>query len=154
MNTTPKTKLCWNCEARVSPYEENCPYCCVYLNPLPKPKEEEQMSPPYDLENEEQEQKIPASPYATAEEPIMTQQEYEEPTASTTIQERGILLPMGLLIAGSVMLLFSLALFLFSVDGQLTLSWNGNYWYIYLFIALPMIFLGWRTLRFLDDEPA
>lgn len=150
MSTPPKTKLCWNCEARVTPYDENCPYCCVYLDPLPKPKGIDSTlntapQPPYQKENEGESAAI-ASPYYTPAEEVESD--------AQEVQDRGrggSLLPMALLLCGSLFLFFSLILFFFSVDGVLTLKWSREYWYLYLVIAAVLLGWGWRSLLSMEE---
>lgn len=152
MTTTPKKKLCWNCEGRVSLEEENCPYCAVYLGLAPDENGESKdvFAPPYRLV-ETDEENIPASPYVTEkDEETTTEEKVDFSVAKADLKE--VVLPLSLLSAGSLFLLFGLILLVFSERGVLTLSWNGDYWYFYLAFALPMLFFGWRALQRFDNE--
>lgn len=158
MSATPKKKLCWNCEGRVSLEEENCPYCAVYLGPAPNEKGGgyDPLAPPYRLVESEEEQEVPPSPYA-AHEPTKTgEQSAQEPveleTASSDLKR--VVMPVAMLSAGAMFFVFGLILFVFSEEGTFTLTWNGEHWYYYLVFALPMLFLGWRSLQNFEEEEA
>lgn len=151
MTGTPKKKLCWNCEGRVNLDQVNCPYCAVYLGPAPDQENEpDALSPPYKLVETEDES-VPASPYAAAEE------KQEEPVAVDLTESKRdlkkVILPLALMSAGSMFSLFGLILWIFSEHGTFTLTWNGDHWYVYVLIALPMLLIGWRTLYRFEEEP-
>jgi len=161
MNATPKKKLCWNCEASVALQEENCPYCAVYLGPASVSGDDlsnDPLAPPYKIQVMEEEETVPEAPYVPEEpeESVVFDQEHEheQEEYEDEIESRGdikeIALPMGLLLAGTVFFLFGLILFLFSQDGVFTLHWNGEYWYFYQLLAVPMLYFGWRALSTLD----
>lgn len=144
MKANGKQKLCWNCEGRVALELENCPYCAVYLGPAPEDDEaEDPIAPPYRLVDAPGDQ-VPASPYASQEEKREEQEEGEIAATSSDIKQ--LIFPMGFLSAGALFALFGFVLLLFSHDGVLTLTWNGNLWYAYLLLALPLLFFGWRSL--------
>ena len=148
MNATTKIKLCWNCEGRVTLEQENCPYCGVYLSPSSGSEKDNSILPPYRLVTTEEEAAIPKSPYSTASDAVeneSTQASLEESNEADQIN--AIIIPMGLLLIGVSFLLFSLILLLFSDRGVLTLSWNADIWYVYLALAVPSLFFGWRALR-------
>lgn len=158
METTVKQKLCWNCEARVDFGVESCPSCGVYLSTSPlleqsTPVANNFSTPPYRYVAVEAEIKIPESPYPIQETAI--EQPKEETKAEivqtesviTTVLWKLELVPMGLLLAGSIFTLFGLVLLLFSTNGELTLSWNGEYWYLYLLLGVPFLTFGWRALQ-------
>lgn len=142
-----KTKLCWNCEGRVAFTEENCTYCGVYLSPTPIGNEEEDDDippPPYRMDGARE---VPPAPYQTEE--IVTAK------ALPADAEQGmktVLMPLSLLLSGSIFFLFGLVLFLFSsANGVFTLQWNGELWSLYFFVGVLMLFFGWRTLRHIED---
>ncbi|MFQ5728961.1 MAG: hypothetical protein ACE5GN_01200 [Waddliaceae bacterium] len=152
MSATQKKKLCWNCEGRVPLEEENCPYCAVYLGPAPDEKRTDILTPPYRLVDSEEDEEIPASPYAVEKE---GEEEEEESGIDISVARsdlKSVILPLILLSMGSMSFLFGIILLLFSSHGIFTLTWNGDYWYVYLLSALPMLFLGWRVLRKLQEE--
>lgn len=145
MNKPVKTKLCWNCEGNVSRSAENCPYCAVYLSPENEDLQEETapLAPPYPKATLSKE--IPKAPYTQQEE--SSEDVIEEP--ASTFHFQAAFLPLIFLTTGLISLFFSFMLFLFSENGKLTLQWDGDIWYVYSLIALPLLFFGWR---FLDQE--
>lgn len=159
MKATPKKRLCWNCEGNVPVNLENCPYCSVYLSTpsAEEAKEEEdEHTPPYRLVSSADDQKVPASPFSALEsaDPKEENQAKADPAeaAATMNEMKVIALPLVLLLAGSICFLFSLLMLLFSEGGLLTLQWNGSFWYIYLLIALPMLYFGWHSLQHVDKD--
>lgn len=149
MMATPKTKLCWNCEGSAPVEEENCPYCGVYLGPGSESDEGDLLAPPYRIHDQQTEEDILDSPYAPEEEPEL--RDYEQPEEEEGDMQSTIT-PLLLLLGGAVFLLFGLVLALFSQHGVFTLQWNGEYWYVYLLLAVPMLFFGWRSLQTLEGE--
>ncbi len=148
MNKPIKTKLCWNCEGNVSRTAENCPYCAVYLNPDTDDLNEEITNAPYSAEKHTHD--IPKAPYSPSEEEAAEEAPRNEAVLSKSQTNfQALFLPLTLLTTGLVALFFSLMLFLFSENGKLTLQWNGDTWYFYAFLALPLLFFGWR---YLDQE--
>lgn len=157
MSATLKKKLCWNCEGRVSLEQENCTYCGVYLGPAPSGSSSQDiMTPPYRLveseDTEDSSDEIPASPYKTGEGSIasVVQEELDMSIAKQDLRQ--IVLPIALLSAGAICLLFGLVLWLFSTNGTFSLSWNSDYWYVYLGLSFMMILLGWRSLQNCDAD--
>ena len=98
-------------------------------------------------ENEEQE--VPEAPYAEsiAESPSTLSPEAEKMGNDF----RNLLLITSLLLTGTLFLLFATALLLFSQNGVFTLRWNGDLWFIYLALALPMLFFGWQRLQQINE---
>lgn len=158
MSAIPQKKLCSNCEGNVSWEEEDCPYCGVYLKEpyLEKSSKDQRqtpiisaLNPPYRLE-QALTTGIPRSPFDLKEEE--EEPEGEEPFASPMhLKSPNTLWPLVLLLTGSLSLVFGLILFLFAKDGVLILRWNGDYWYLYLLTALPLLLTGWNVLKRLDQ---
>lgn len=147
MNTKTKKKLCWNCEGNVSLQDEQCPYCGVSLDVTPIPGTNGNhihFDPPYKL-NSLENALIPPAPYASVQSEE-EQKEEELPVSSDGGSElKSTVISLSLALLGTVMVLFSLILFIFSDNkGVLTLNWNGAYWYVYLLIGIPLFYLGWR----------
>lgn len=144
----PKKKLCWNCEGSVSVQEANCPYCGVYLSSLENDDGKNSLfAPPYRLEEAEEESPVPTAPYTqeeTSSTPISTAvSEGIEPTQNSMAGDlQAALLSLALLLTGSVLLLFGLALLLFSKDGVFTLRWDADYWYFFLAVGIPLMSYG------------
>lgn len=57
-----------------------------------------------------------------------------------------------LLLPGAIFLLFAMILILFSQDGHLSLQWNAKYWFVYLVVSAPMLYIGFKTLSQLPKE--
>lgn len=125
MTQQVKKKLCWNCEGAVTHTVETCPYCGVYLSP--------QNLKDDPLAREE----IPAPPYKP-EEAIIDE---EAPAAQ---EGEGYLVPLVSLMTGAVFAIFGLIIYLFSQDGKLTLTWDSDWGLIFMAIALPLLYLGYR----------
>jgi hypothetical protein len=143
MSASVKTKLCWNCEARVERQQEHCSYCGVYLSP----------------EFTESSSGIPSPLYQTEE--VSTSQEpgsdgeygKEEPSSRFGINSslNGMLFALAFLFFGTTFFLFSVALALFSEDGVLTLHWNSHLWPFLFIASLASLFVGWQlTAKVLD----
>lgn len=158
MTTKQKKKLCWNCDGRVAMEDENCPFCGVYISSLNAGEQEKEglFAPPYRVETEE-EQPVHSAPYAKEE----VQEEVQETAARGSSEStqpllssdiKAAVLPLMLLLAGSVSLLFGIALMLFSEHGVLTLHWSGSYWFVYFILSFPMLFLGWRFLQQIEEK--
>jgi hypothetical protein len=152
MNRHEKKKLCWNCEGSVSFSEETCPYCGVSVVPAFLEGAEVEFAPPYKMAQENSE--IPKSPFDlhNDQEDIANELQREQVNEVITSEQpdvdefKRVAIAMILLLSGSVFFLFSLALGLFSHHGTFTLQWDASYWFVYSFLALPMLFFGWHAL--------
>ena len=155
MNAIPKKKLCWNCEGNVSVAEENCPYCGVSVRPPSLEGVSNNFTPPYQMAHTAKNQTIPPSPYAPQiheESKIEEEKENNQVSSSLPTGEfKNVLIPMLFLLAGSVFFLFGMVLLLFSQNGLFKLSWNGNLWYLYLLVSVPLLFIGWMALQKLKE---
>lgn len=153
MSAIPKKKLCWNCEGRVSFSVENCPFCGVYLSSSSLINQQDESSthiPPYRTSSDKS---IPASPYnMNDDEEIKTEDSNEDiQEEALNTNQKSNLLPFILLLAGSVFLVFGLILLIFSRQGTLTLQWDASYWFVYLGMAVVLLFVGWRSLQNLKN---
>ena len=138
---SPK-KQCTQCEGEVHAYELQCPFCgaelleeSVFETPPPyTPSDEEEFGLP---ENEAQEE------------------EAEEEWESDPVEAGDVsnpVLTLFLLIPGSVLFILGLALFLFSSEGKLVFEFSSKYWFLYLLLAWPMLFWGFRSLKSAPSE--
>lgn len=59
---------------------------------------------------------------------------------------------MALLMGGTFFLLFGLLLYFFSNNGYFVLRWSDSYWYVYLAVALPMLYFGIANLKQFNDQ--
>ena len=133
MTTKTKKKLCWNCEGDVLLTASNCPFCGVSLEVAAMEEEKKDpFAPPYKL----------ASPKIEAQSPTPTE---EEPSET---DPKSVILSFAFLLVGAALALFSLVLWLFAdKTGHLNLRWNAQYWYIYLLLSLPLLYLGWKATQ-------
>lgn len=154
MNKSQKKRLCWNCEGSVSISEETCPFCGVSVVPAFLEGAGAEFAPPY-FSYAENDLDIPKSPFAGHEEfaePENREFAKEAEEGEIDVDEfKRVAIAVTLLLSGSVFFLFSMALGLFSHNGLFTLQWDGSYWYLYTILALPLLFIGWRSLMKLDS---
>lgn len=112
-------------------------------------KENDPFAPPYRIP-EEEENEIPASPFAgIGEEKIpntLSQALTEDVIEDKSDDIKAVILPLVLLLAGSMLFLFGLALILFSHKGRFTLSWDATYWFAYFIVSIPFLYFGWKSL--------
>lgn len=149
--TSPKKKLCWNCEGRVPLETENCPYCAVYLGPAPDEKGgyKSSFAPPYKIIETEEPQEEPIAQRSERQEAVMERGRPDRSIAKKDFNK--IVLPLTLFSGGTLFLIFGITLYLFSEHGFLTLSWSNEYWYFYVLLALPMLFYAWNLVQRDDD---
>lgn len=162
MTTRPKKKMCWNCEGNVNLTDEMCPYCGVAVSQISLDSKEDnqslQTSSSYRLAKPSSNYNIPSSPYGIKETgvPKEAQNEPEEQPpvdlSEPENQSKTIVVTMALMMAGGVFFLFGWVLLLFAQNGYLTLRWNESLWYIYILLALPMLYFGYRNLQYLKEE--
>lgn len=155
MSAVPKKKLCWNCEGNIAKEIDNCPYCGVYVH-SPELGDGNGWNIPYITGNKKEE--IPSPLYQIQE---AEETETDEPsdkieelsTAPTIFQQlKEDVLPVLLLMSGSIFFLFGIVLYLFSTNGTLTLQWNGNHWPYFLGLSLLFVYLGWKYLLQMDKD--
>ena len=154
MNKVLRKRLCWNCESQVSLDIETCPVCGVSVIPAFLEGAGDNFAPPYSMSSEK-DFGIPRSPYTVHDDKIQLENQENDKSHEEEQPEldefKRIVRTVALLLTGSVFFLFSMALVLFSRNDVLTLQWDGSYWYIYTFLALPLLFFGWRSLMKLDS---
>jgi hypothetical protein len=153
-----KKKICWNCEGNVAIDNEVCPYCGVHVNNTPIPgtgpqKNQDLAAPFKPTTTGSADKSPPKAPYMlpTQEDPVENKENTETPKISeeenlSDFLQESLLTLLALLIGG-VLLIFGFILFFFSnSEGVFTLSWNGNYWFIYTLVSVPLLYIGWRSL--------
>jgi hypothetical protein len=154
-----KTKLCWNCEGNVSQKDETCPYCGVSVETSTIPGtafSSEPASPPYPSTKDNSAQSIPDSPYAKSPDDTQSEnqekdEEVEAPSSTSNLQRTAMVL--SALSFGVILSLFAVILLLFADDkGIMTLHWNSSYWYVYLILGLPLVYIGWKASASLEDD--
>jgi len=153
MSESPKKKLCWNCETRVTISQENCTFCGVYLSPTSEHDNENILRPPYRIQSRDDKFEIPGSPYNQSE---LDEEVNDASEASVnkneTLSIKLVMMTIVFLFLGSIFLLFSTLMLVFSQNGMLILKWSTDYWYIYLSLAVPLLFLGWKGLSRIPDN--
>lgn len=156
MSKNAKKKMCWSCEGRVDKTAENCPYCGVYLSPNMPETPKSALAAPYNAQAQST-GKAPAAPYPPKKGQEETAEEETETEAvvNANISDlKTVLIPLVLLLAGTIFLLFGSVLYLFSENGIFTLRWNSEYWLYYVILAVPMLAFGWRALGAIKDSHA
>ena len=150
-----KSKLCWNCEGRLNLEIEVCHYCGVSVQPL-MIQGMADLSPVYAFDPSKSSKELPEAPYEPAiekKEPIQKKEEKlpnQRPWLAMlkfSSEYKSFILPLAALHVGTVFFFFSLALLFFSTDNFLTLQWSSSYWYIYLSLALLLLFIGVFSLQ-------
>lgn len=150
-NKQAKTRLCWNCEGNVLISQEVCPFCGVSVVPASL-DERSSFAPSYRISGHS-DSAVPDSSYAMhldstkgANEGPSEREDDIETTAAYHDFKQMLMAAIALL-SGSIFLLFSLVLLLFSSQGTLTLQWDATLWFVYGGFALLLLFFGWRKLR-------
>jgi len=153
---TQKKKLCWNCEADVDLDAENCLYCGVYLYPENTPKENREPEPEKveAFEEEEKDEEVPEAPFAQLddEDMVPTEEDFITQVKKEKGEVKGIVLPVLFLLAGILFFIFGILMYFYQKNGVLTLQWNANYWFVYLFFSFPLMYIGWRTLQYIEEQ--
>lgn len=156
MSAVPKKKLCWNCEGSVTRDIDNCPYCGVYLHAT-ETENDSAWNPSYDSTKTEE---VPSPLYQISSDPSIQEENFNDEfldakqtmSFSLIAKLKEDLFPILFLMMGSVFFLFGIILFLFSKNGVLTLQWESDYGFYFLFLAVPLLLLGWRFLQQLDID--
>lgn len=93
-------------------------------------------------------------PYCRASVIPTTETNTEENNEEDDDTDRGTLVAttMALLMGGTFFFLFGCLLYFFSEGEYFVLRWSNSYWFIYLLIALPMLYFGLQKLRELPDD--
>ena len=126
--------------------EETCQYCGVSVVPASLDGSQQPFTPLYQPTSHPQ--SPPASQYkqpVNRDTPANPQDADSETPEASFAEFKHVLWAITFLLSGSVFFLFGTALALFSHNGVLTLQWNGDMWFLYLLVALPLLFFGWRA---------
>lgn len=149
MDKQQKKRLCWNCEGNILMDQEICPFCGVSVVPAVLDQGNHSFAPAYQMSHHTSNSAVPKSPYIS--EPI--EQEPKETKSVYNERETGLdefkftFLSTLLLLSGAVFALFGAVLFFFSKNGIFRLEWDANFWFFYLILSLPMLYLGWKILH-------
>lgn len=153
-NTAVKTKLCWNCEGNVPLSVDDCPYCGVQIEDVKLYGESVQKR---EFQSVKEENAVSDSPFGLyvrepAQESREEPSEQEQEMLSVFEDMKRILLPLLLLLSGSLFFTFGLSLYLFSEEGVMTLRWSDSYWPFYFGLGCLTLILGGRSLTRVDDS--
>lgn len=160
MSAVPQKKLCWNCEGNVAREMDNCPYCGVYVHSI-ELEGAASWNIPYPTPKADKNEEVPTPLYKIydANDPESTERRseslesiYEEEPIANQIKRD--VLPILLLMSGSIFFLFGIVLLLFSQNGTLTLQWDSSNWPYFLALSIPAVFFGWRYLNQIDSDSA
>ncbi len=179
MRQKEKKKACWSCDSDVSIHATYCPFCGTDLMQMQQEISEEEVpaapqeslaslyTPPYPSRNrvgvgipdERKESNSFTSVQPNTQQPFYPDHhDSEEVTKvageSTDIQidnSSGIW-PILLLCLGTNLFTLGLLLFFLSDDGVLTLEWNSYAWFLYCICALPLLFFGFKMLKFKKES--
>jgi len=137
-------RICWNCDGDVSLHFTDCPYCGVDLTQVP--------------EHHITHHKELGDPFQTAD--VKSLLKGQDPFHADIKKDLGISqnklenssgkqdwLGMVLLLPGVVLCLFALFLLVFAEEGRLVLEWDQHLAYLYFLGAVPLVFLGWCSLK-------
>jgi hypothetical protein len=61
-------------------------------------------------------------------------------------EEKGHIFALTLLSAGGMLLTLSLLLLFFSEHGRVVLEWKSRYWSLYMIMAVPLFYYGFKKL--------
>lgn len=131
--------------------EETCPFCGVSVIPASLDGTSNGFVPPY-APHLAKNSDIPPSPYGPwDDETKETKESSPQKNAEPSMDEfKKVVMAVSFLLAGSVFFLFGLALVLFSTEGTFSLKWDGSFWYVYMLLATPLLYFGWKSLMKLD----
>jgi hypothetical protein len=159
-----RQKMCTTCEGRIPLDADLCPYCGAEQNTsgqvyLQHKSIQESLTslypPPYAAKNSTNTK----SPMQSQNQEPMSEKKYNHASVQATphihldqteeqqaAQEKSSFWPLLLLSVGANVLVLGLLQFFFSDNGQLTLQWDSNYWFIYCLAALPLFYVGFKKI--------
>lgn len=146
-----RRKACWNCDSEVDLDIMICPYCASDLSSSTSRRQE--YAAPQTMERIPQPVYRPIRAAESSRGPLEPMGASEETAVSDSSigSIKAFLLTLLCFLMGSVAFLFALAL-MFLADGEtLTLRWQAALWPLFLIIALPLLLLGYRSWRHLDQ---
>ena len=144
MRVKDRQKICSHCEGRISVEADTCLYCGM---PLVEEKPEEKpvdvmstlqggipsLYPPLYANKQEQQTKS-TNKAVYPQEAVLPLEEKEE--------EKAKFASIVLALLGSTLFILGLMQGFFSEGGVLRLEWNCQYWFLYLFLAIPLLYMG------------
>jgi hypothetical protein len=150
MKTKKRQKMCYNCEGEIDLDVIVCPFCAADL----REEKPEQQTPTYHhsvhLKNLNTQQSLYPSQQAQIKERVEEEvQEEEEPNPAVEEEEAptNTILPIVLMTLGSQLFLFGLLILLFSKNGEMTLKWSAEFWWLYTLASLPFLIFGYKAIN-------
>lgn len=134
-----KQRLCWNCEGAIALDADFCPYCGVGVAP---PTLSENPAPSFTSKGDDFD--IPLPPYQSQPPAGEDREELPGDMLEPDPSPRLILLSLITFMGGSFFIIFGLLLLLFAHDSPLVLSWEGDKWWLYILLGIPLMIWGWR----------
>lgn len=145
MRTKDRQKICTHCEGRISVEADTCLYCGM---PLVGGKPEEK---PIDIMSTLQGGAPPLYPplYASAKKESSTEAQasilQEDRSSVEQEDEKAGLVSILMALAGSTLFILGLMQGFFAEGDTLKLEWNCHYWFLYLVLAAPLLYLSIRN---------
>lgn len=147
MKAKKRQKLCYNCEGEIDLDVIVCPFCAADLREE-RVDLEETSSASHNIHEMSHSLYPPAYPLQEEREEVL-----DEGSSEKEVQESHFAEPI-LPIAGSIFLfasgatLFMLGclMLFFSSGGELVLKWDARFWFLYLFVSLPLLIFGYRSI--------
>ncbi len=134
MKTAERQKLCPNCDGRIAVELSQCPYCFAMLAAGEEQKiENAGYRPLY------QPQQI--DPVAAEESKKMVEEEPQE--IAEQKEKKSFWSILALSIGGNLATLGILE-FLFAEKGRVYLEINAEYWFLFLLLAFPLLYWGFK----------
>jgi hypothetical protein len=151
MKQADRQKMCTNCDGRVAYDATQCPYCFTTLqaeapvqgNLFKSPPSQESLTslftPPYSARETEPEEK---KSFKKAPEPTLSKIPVEKEATS----ESKSFWPILLLTLGGNLFTLGVLQFFFSEQGVVQLDINASYWFLFIVLALPLFYFGYKQL--------
>jgi len=162
MKIKQRQKLCYNCEGEADLDVIVCPFCAADLR---EDKPEERVGTALNagarlLYGQQISQDLPLFPSSSLPPTIYPPHEERNdlnedldimPTlpsdqSLTEIEPKNQFGATLLFSLGTQMFALGVLLLLFSQKGQLILKWDARFWFVYLFISIPLLIFGYRSL--------
>ncbi|MBM3198755.1 MAG: hypothetical protein FJZ58_05825 [Chlamydiae bacterium] len=145
MRVKDRQKICSHCEGRISVEADTCLYCGM---PLIEEKAEEK---PVDVMSTLQGGIPSLYPplYAQAKQEVPLQEPTATAVHSSALQEdkeeKASLLSIVWALLGSTFGILGVMQGFFSEGDTLRLEWNCQYWFLYVLLAMPLLYLGLKN---------
>ncbi|MEI6243340.1 MAG: hypothetical protein WCP39_08085 [Chlamydiota bacterium] len=146
MGQKKRLKLCQYCDGQLDLDVIVCPYCGNEV--VEKKKEDLPVGSPFS--SQKTESSLYPPPYRStreeSEEIFMKQEPMQKEEVLEAPEEKGAFLSTMLFSLGINLVLVGFFILLFSRHGELLLRWDSRFWFVYVLLALPLIFFGFRGL--------